>query len=161
MVYVKDNKIFYINEVRKLFPNTSIPDDANLDEFGFTKLIYTTPPSVLPWHRIDQGDPVDNTQTWIQVPLTETEIIDQCNALLNEKLDTFAKERGYDNVLSACSYATSTVPKFQLEGQTCVRLRDECWNCLFSIISDVRDGIREMPTWEQIETELPALVWPE
>lgn len=161
MVYVKDNKIFYINEIRKLFPNTSIPDDADLSEFGFAKLIYTTPPAPLPWHRLDQGNPANNTQTWVHVPLTETEILNQCSSLLNDRLNMFVSEKGYDNILSACSYATSTVPKFQLEGQTCVRARDESWSKLFSIISEVRDGLREMPTWEQIELELPALTWPE
>ena len=159
MIYVKNNQIFYIQDIRMMFPNTSIPDDANLKEFGFYKLIYTNPPTVLPWHRLEQGDPVNNTQTWVQVPLTETEIIDQCSVLLNERLNTFAKERGYDNILSACSYATSTVIKFQTEGQTCVRLRDASWSYLFSVISDVRDGLRAMPSWDQLESELPVLSW--
>lgn len=159
MVYVKNNQIFYIQEIRNLYPNTSIPDDANLEDFGFYKLVYTDPPTMLPWHRLEQGSPVDNTQTWVQIPLTESEIIDQCSSLLNERLNAFASERGYDSILSACSYAASTVNKFQTEGQTCISLRDSSWSYLFSVIADVRAGVREMPTWEQLESELPTLTW--
>lgn len=159
MKYVKNNQIFFIDEIRAMFPNTSIPNDANLEEFGFYKLIPTSPPAVLPWHRIDQAPPDGNVQTWVQIPLTEAEIIAQCSALLEEKLNNFAKERGYDTILAACSYATSTVDKFRNEGQICVKHRDNSWYRLFEILAEVRDGFRLMPTWEELDAELPTLTW--
>ena len=69
--------------------------------------------------------------------------------------------RNYDNILSACTYATSSVPKFQVEGQYCVDMRDQTWSKLYEMLAEVIGGTRSMPTkYEDIESELPTLEWP-
>jgi hypothetical protein len=78
-----------------------------------------------------------------------------------KRLDTFAKTRNYDGILSACTYATSTVPKFQAEGQYCVEARDTTWATLYQILAEVQAGTRPVPSgFADIESELPTLVWP-
>lgn len=78
-----------------------------------------------------------------------------------QRLDDFAKTRNYDGILSACTYATSTVQKFQAEGQYCVNARDATWAKLYQIMSDVQAGIRQPPMgYADIEVELPLLEWP-
>lgn len=78
-----------------------------------------------------------------------------------KRLDSFAKTRNYDNILSACTYAASTVPKFQTEGQYCVNARDQTWSTLYSILAEVQAGTRPMPTsYADIEPLLPVLEWP-
>lgn len=85
----------------------------------------------------------------------------QFTADIQQRLDTFAQTRNYDNILSACTYATSTVPKFAAEGQYCVAVRDATWAAAYQILADVQAGTRPMPTgFADVEAALPALVWP-
>ena len=77
------------------------------------------------------------------------------------RLDKFAQTRNYDGILSACTYATSLVQKFQIEGQYCVEARDMTWIKLYEIMTEVEQGIRPIPQkFEDIESELPPLIWP-
>ena len=78
-----------------------------------------------------------------------------------QRLDTFAKTRLYDGVLSLCTYASSANPKFMQEGQYGVEARDTTWATLYEIMEEVQAGTRPMPSgYADIEAELPPLVWP-
>lgn len=81
-------------------------------------------------------------------------------AAVQEHLDTFARTRNYDNILSACTYATSTVPKFAAEGQYAVSARDATWAKCYEIMAQVEAGERPMPTLDELVAELPVLQWP-
>lgn len=82
-------------------------------------------------------------------------------SLIQQRLDDFARTRNYDSILSACTYATSTVAKFKTEGQACVNLRDATWAAAYTILANVQAGKRPMPTSiADIEADLPAAVWP-
>ena len=78
-----------------------------------------------------------------------------------QRLDDFAKTRNYDGILSACTYATSTVPKFAAEGQYAVNARDNTWAALYALMAEVEAGTRPMPSgFADIEADLPVLAWP-
>lgn len=78
------------------------------------------------------------------------------------RLDTFARTRNYDNILSACTYATDIDATFSAEGQYCVASRGATWRKLYEILGEVTAGIRPEPTcYADIEPELPALNWPD
>lgn len=78
-----------------------------------------------------------------------------------KRLDDFARTRNYDNIMSACTYATSAVPKFAAEGQYCVNARDNTWAALYAILAEVEAGTRPMPSgYTDIEPLLPVLEWP-
>lgn len=80
---------------------------------------------------------------------------------IQARLDAFARTRNYDGILSACTYATSTVVKFKAEGQACVNLRDATWSAAYNILAQVQAGTRPVPTTiDDIAADLPALVWP-
>ena len=99
--------------------------------------------------------------TWIASPPTNNEIIASLTAQIQKRLDDFAKTRNYDGILSACTYATSTVPKFAAEGQYCVQARDATWAAGYALMDEVLAGTRPVPTSiADIESELPELVWP-
>lgn len=78
-----------------------------------------------------------------------------------QRLDDFARTRNYDGILSACTYATSTVPKFAAEGQYAVQARDATWAALYALLAEVQSGARPAPTsFADVEPLLPALEWP-
>ena len=78
------------------------------------------------------------------------------------RLDTFARTRNYDNIMSACTYATDIDATFSAEGQYCVAARGATWRKLYEILDEVNTGIRPEPTcYADIEPELPALNWPD
>lgn len=77
-----------------------------------------------------------------------------------QRLDDFAKTRNYDNILSACTYATSSIPKFLQEGQSAVNARDTTWSALYTILAEVESGSKSMPKgFTDIEPFLPVLEW--
>ena len=57
---------------------------------------------------------------------------------VQEYMDATVQTRGYDNINSACSYATSTDAVF---------------------LAEVLAGERDIPTAEELIAELPELVW--
>lgn len=82
-------------------------------------------------------------------------------AATQSRLDTFAQTRNYDGILSACTYATSSVPKFAAEGQYCVDARDATWATLYTIMGEVLAQTRPMPeSFADVAPLLPALAWP-
>ena len=87
-------------------------------------------------------------------------IIAEFTARVQARIDTFVKTRNYDGILSACSYATSTNPKFAAEGQYCVEARDATWAKCYEVFHAVQSGQRPIPSWEEFEAELPPLEWP-
>jgi hypothetical protein len=76
-------------------------------------------------------------------------------------LDSFARTRGYDNILSACTYATDTNPVFAAEGQRCVDLRGQTWATLYTMLAEVEAGQRPVPvSVEEVIALLPVPEWP-
>lgn len=94
-------------------------------------------------------------------PPTPAEFIAMTTAAAQERLDAFARTRNYDGILSACTYATSLVPKFAAEGQYCVSARDQTWAALYALMDDVQGGTTPMPeSVEAVMALLPTLEWP-
>lgn len=93
-------------------------------------------------------------------PPTAEQIMAQYDAAVQQRLDDFAKTRNYTNILSAATYATSTVPKFKSEGQYAVDVRDATWAKCYEVLAEVEAGSRPMPTLDELLAELPVLTWP-
>lgn len=69
-------------------------------------------------------------------------------------LDVAAKSKGYDNIVSACSYAGAANP-FQTEGQAYVTWRGDCWDYCNKQLAAVNAGTRSAPTPDGLVSELP------
>lgn len=93
------------------------------------------------------------------VPTAE-EIKSAMVATVQDHLDSVARERGYDGILSLASYATSTHPPFAAEGQAGLNWRDAVWGYCYQVLADVQSGTRTIPTAEALIAELPVMVWP-
>lgn len=99
------------------------------------------------------------------VPPTEEQAAQALQAAIvsatQARLDAFAQTRAYDGILSACTYAASSVPRFAAEGQCAVDVRDATWSALYQLLADVQAGARPMPAgFADVEPLLPALAWP-
>jgi hypothetical protein len=80
-------------------------------------------------------------------------------SLVQSQLNGVARERGYDNIVSLCSYATSGVERFATEARAGIMWRDNVWATCYQILADVEAGDRPEPTPEQLLAELPTIAW--
>jgi hypothetical protein len=80
-----------------------------------------------------------------------------------EKLDAFAVSRGYDSIVTLCSYANDPDPIFSAEGQYGILKRSQMWSALRQVQDDALAGLRPIPrSFDELESEpglLPALDW--
>ena len=117
---------------------------------------------VIEWHSPDHPSQaaIDAEIARLRVILPREQHIKRFADEAQARLDTFAKSRGYDGILSACTYATSQVPRFRAEGQRCVALRDQTWARLYEILAEAEAGTRPVPmSLAEIEGDLPMLTW--
>jgi hypothetical protein len=78
-----------------------------------------------------------------------------------ERLDTFARSRSYDDIKSASTYAGCSVPRFDTEGTYCRDIRAQTWNILYDLLDQVKAGTIPKPNhFSDIEPLLPVLEWP-
>ena len=112
---------------------------------------------------IDEALLAEIETEWVPPPTeakTKEQIIEEYQAAVQKRLDDFAQTRNYSGILSACTYAASTVTRFKNEGQYCVNVRDTTWAKCYDILDAVNSNSRPMPTLEQLMLELPVLSWP-
>lgn len=93
-------------------------------------------------------------------PPTADQVIASLTAAVQAHLDATARTRNYDGILSLCSYAASTNPKFGPEGLAGVAWRDAVWAACYAVLAAVQAGTRTTPTAAELLAELPAMAWP-
>lgn len=171
-----ENKTFTLHtEIRAAFPNVSFPQemtDEMIADFG----VYPVTPTDKPAHneatqKCVELTPTGSGSTWSQawsvVTMTYEEQqafavtrLADITAAVQARLDNWSKEHFYDGIMSLCTYATSSVPKFATEGQRGVDNRDATWAKCYAIMADYTNGQRPLPTVSEVLSELPLLEWP-
>lgn len=71
MRYVKQNKIYTIEDIRQTNPNMSISDNTDCSFLGFEFLEEVEEPKQEGFYAIE-GDPMNNKQTWKLIPIVKT-----------------------------------------------------------------------------------------
>ena len=79
--------------------------------------------------------------------------------VIQDWLDTKARERGYDSILSAVSYSTDTLGPFYAESLVYSRWRSDCWAAGYQILANVEVGLIPLPSDAELILMLPALVF--
>lgn len=75
---------------------------------------------------------------------------------VQDVLDSTARSHGYDNIISACTYAIAR-GRFQAEGMKFAEWRTDVWDYCYTELEKVTNGIRTEPTVEELISELPQL----
>lgn len=171
---------YLVSQLKRNNPQTSFPKEitpAVLASFGVYPVQSVAQPPYDPiTHTVRELPPAQVngqwTQQWEVYALDAATVAanqaaaaqalqDGIVAATQQRLDDFARTRNYDSILSACTYATSSVPKFAAEGQYAVNARDMTWATLYALMADVQAGNWAMPTsFDDVEPLLPVLEWP-
>lgn len=159
-VELSTRNVYEFNEIRRLHPDKSIPWEGDLTSLGYAEVVKVPAPAPLPWNRVVAGGIApDNSETWVQQPMSPADIRHECKWKIQERLDNFAKTKGYDSMLAATSYTASTTPGYAAEGRAAMNQRDATWKKYFEILADVDASVRPMPSLTQLMSELPVLSW--
>lgn len=177
---ITQNQMLYpysVDQLRTEHPHVSFPSDyrtnyALLAEYGIQRVTETSPPQVDKFtHRVQATDPAEvngeYVQQWQVIELSEQEQQDKIReaqrefeALVQERLNAWAMQKGYNGIESAVSYVYSGVTRFAEEARHAIAVRDDMWIKLYEIFDQVNQGQRAMPTsFVDIEHELPVLAW--
>ncbi len=90
---------------------------------------------------------------------TQAEIIKALTDKVQTHMDKEAQKLGYDNLISACSYAAGTTAnKYKTEGLSFLNWRSNVWDYCFTLMTDVQAGTIPMPTEAELIAWLPARV---
>lgn len=101
-----------------------------------------------------------NGSEWVcKEPPTAEEIQLKLTQLVQIFMDVKVQERGYDSILSACSYVDTGIERFDREGELCRVWRSAVWNKCYEILAEVQSGKRDVPTEEELIEMLPKLEW--
>lgn len=159
-LYVKqsDNTVHHINELRLQYPNVSIPEGGDMSHLGYVLLQLTPRPAPQPWYNVVEGKPVNNVQTWKQVPMGSNEVADTLSQALDSHYDAKAAERQYDSRFT-CALRAGYAGPYQAEGMAFAKWMDACNVYAYQQIDKITSGQRPTPTVEQFIAELPALTW--
>lgn len=178
MKYIrKSDKQYPFSEfdIRALFPDTSFGYPF-YPPSEFAEVVPKEPPGFDPYSQIliEKAPKLYRgvySQQWevqdLDPRTIEENANNRINSLKNEYLnaiqshmDTTARTRGYDNIMSACSYFNSTVSKFKAEGRAATIWRDQVWAYCYAQLESMQDGVRPIPAnIQSFIDELPKIDW--
>ena len=93
-------------------------------------------------------------------PPTEAEIQKCLTDGVQNWMDSKVHERNYDNVHTCVgTYLYSPIEKFRLEAEAVRDWVSYVWAKCYEILAQVEAGERDIPTLEEVISELPVLVW--
>lgn len=97
---------------------------------------------------------------WQQGEQEQTEkLTAQFTKAVQKWMDAKAQERGYDNIISACTYVYSSDAVFAKEGAAAKEWRDKVWRYCYDVVAQVVGGSRSIPSTSELLAELPKLEW--
>ncbi len=85
----------------------------------------------------------------------KAELVKKLTDAVQQHMEGVAREHGYDNLLSACSYA-AVANAFQAESQAFIEWRSECWTTCHAVMADAEAGNIAVPTESELVAMLPV-----
>jgi len=130
------------------------------NEDGWTTGFAHNPETLIPFGSEEEAIAYANTHAlYFSPPMTAEELQgykeQEVSEAVQKMLDNSSVTRGYDSIISECSYASST-GTFGAEAQITVNWRDAVWTYIFQVQVDIKSGDRTEPTLSELLDELPA-----
>jgi len=96
----------------------------------------------------------------VQAKARAASLLKEYEKYVQQLLDSTARERGYDSIISLISYKGSTNTKWDAEATVGLKWRDDCWNeSLVQMGTYLATGVQ--PTKEEFLAAMPTPNWPE
>ena len=113
--------------------------------------------------QVDENGTVIKTKAEQEAEYQEKQakaLMDSYSAAVQNLLDSTAKEKGYDSIISMTSYANSSNAKWAGEATAAITWRDACWNeSLVQMGTYLATG--KLPSKGDFLAAMPTPVWPE
>ena len=135
--------------------------EEELKELGYLKVIYEDyPTNTDEFKKVVQFSEVKGGTYVISYEIVSKNL-EELTALFKEKtqelLDAKAREKGYDDILSACSYAGYD-NDFRAEGEAFGIWRAKVWKYGYGLLNAIAEGKHKMPkSFDEILVEMPTL----
>jgi hypothetical protein len=149
----EDEAVVSVAEFKAAHPNTSFPATLSaelLDSFGYKEIV-TIEVEEHPDYEVQVSDVAliegvpTITQTLVQrdAMVIKTNKVNEYKSFVDTQLNDAAAERGYDSIISACSYAV-TGSTYYDDGIYFVNLRDAVWTEYAEICSSYMDDMSDI-----------------
>lgn len=138
---------------------TKFLTEEELKELGYLKVSYKDyPTNIDEFKKVVQISEVRDDTYVISYEIVSKNL-DELTALFKEKtqelLDAKAREKGYDDILSACSYAGYD-NDFRAEGESFGIWRAKVWKYGYALLEAISKGKKELPkSFEELMKDLP------
>lgn len=102
---------------------------------------------------------VEDAEIYVKPMPTADEIRQMLINGVQIHMDEIAQEKGYDGILSACSYINSGVAKFDEEGEKARQWRSLVWQKCFEVLENYDEYSIGQLELETLISELPSIEW--
>jgi hypothetical protein len=99
-------------------------------------------------------DPTPEELAAAKVKETE-EIVKRLTNAVQAHMEDVARSKGYDNLMSACSYA-AVANAFQAESQKFIEWRANCWMVCHHVLAEAEAGNIAVPSEQELVAMLPV-----
>lgn len=153
-----DDKPYIVTDKGTFY--TEFLTEEELKELGYLKVIYKDyPTNTDEFKKAVQSSEVKDDTYVISYEIVSKNL-EELTALFKEKtqelLDAKAREKGYDDILSACSYAGYD-NDFRAEGEAFGIWRAKVWKYGYGLLNAIAEGKHKMPkSFDEILTEMPT-----
>lgn len=154
-----ENKPYVITSEGTLY--TSFLSKEELKKLGYLVVSYDEyPVNTDEFQKVVQASMIDDDVYKISYKIVSKNL-EELTALFKEKtqelLDAKAREKGYDDILSACSYAGYD-NDFRAEGEAFGIWRAKVWKYGYGLLNAIAEGKHKMPkSFDEILVEMPTL----
>lgn len=154
-----DDKPYIVTDKGTFY--TEFLTEEELKELGYLKAIYKDyPTNTDEFKKVVQISEVKD-DTYVVSYEIVSKNLEELTALFKEKtqelLDAKAREKGYDDILSACSYAGYD-NDFRAEGEAFGIWRAKVWKYGYGLLNAIAEGKHKMPkSFDEILAEMPTL----